>query len=130
MGPFGLRAINNYTNRRFRDSFGWSQDESDMMRDYIYYTIGQKGCAEFALRHLLGPFAWAREPLEAKLLKIKVPFGFVYAENDFIRPDVAWRINGELQQESVEVEIVENAGHLVYMQKPNEFVEKVLNMCQ
>eukprot|EP01025_Chloroclados_australasicus_P015968 TRINITY_DN1779_c0_g1_i1.p4 TRINITY_DN1779_c0_g1~~TRINITY_DN1779_c0_g1_i1.p4 ORF type:complete len:232 (-),score=17.70 TRINITY_DN1779_c0_g1_i1:336-1031(-) len=133
VGPVGYHLVQNYTNTRLRDTFGWPQSESDLMRDYIYYMLSQRGCAEYALRHILEPMAWAKEPLEDKLTELQTPFAFIYAQNDFFTSDVALRINRKLKHQNkstAKIEIIEDAGHIVYMQKPNEFVERVFNVCQ
>ena len=46
-----------------------SDDNIDCLADHI---TASRGSGEHALRHLLGPYAWARAPLEDDLKDIKV----------------------------------------------------------
>ena len=45
---------------------------------YHYHTLGARGSGEFALRHLLEPFAWPRAPLEERMAELDVPITFIY----------------------------------------------------
>jgi hypothetical protein len=42
---------------------------------------------EFALRHLLEPFAWPKLALEERLHELKVPVTFMYGDVDWMSPD-------------------------------------------
>jgi pimeloyl-ACP methyl ester carboxylesterase len=53
---------------------------------------------QFALRHLLKPFAWAHEPLEHRMEELRVPLTFIYGENDWMDPAAAHRVTARLTQ--------------------------------
>ena len=44
---------------------------------YHYHTLGQRGSGEHALRHILAPFAWPRQPLEERMRDLQVPVTFI-----------------------------------------------------
>lgn len=44
---------------------------------YHFHTVGRSGSGEFALRHILEPFAWPRAPLEERMAQLEVPITFV-----------------------------------------------------
>ncbi len=49
-----------------------SEEELTAFEQYFYHITADRGSGEFALRHLLGPFAWARNALESRLHELKV----------------------------------------------------------
>ncbi len=53
---------------------GLTDRETDAFEAYFYHIMSARGSGEHALRYLLGPFAWARAPLEDDLHQLKVPF--------------------------------------------------------
>lgn len=57
---------------RFRDGMGLLDRETAAFEQYFYHITAARGSGEHALRHILGPFAWAREALEEELKDIKV----------------------------------------------------------
>lgn len=56
---------------RFKEGMGLSSEEVAAFQDYFYHITAAKGSGEFALAYLLGPFAWARHPLEGRLQELK-----------------------------------------------------------
>lgn len=57
---------------RFREGMGMSDAEVSAFGSYMYHISAARGSGEFALPHLLGPFAWARLPLDGRLHELKV----------------------------------------------------------
>ncbi len=57
---------------RFREGTGLSEEEVEAFGNYFFHITAAKGSGEFALSHILGPFAWARHPLEGRLHKLQV----------------------------------------------------------
>ena len=51
---------------------GLSEEEVEAFGDYFFHITAAKGSGEYALSHFLGPFAWARHPLEGRLHKLQV----------------------------------------------------------
>lgn len=49
-----------------------TEPELAAFEEYFYHITADRGSGEFALRHLLGPFAWARNALESRLHELKV----------------------------------------------------------
>jgi hypothetical protein len=39
--------------------------------------VAAPGSGEFALRHILAPFAWPRAPLEERMQQLEVPITFI-----------------------------------------------------
>ncbi len=48
-----------------------------LLPQYHYHTVASPGSGEFALRHILQPFAWPRAPLEDRMQQLDVPITFI-----------------------------------------------------
>ena len=51
---------------------GLNEEEVEAFGEYFYHIVAKRGSGEYALRWLLGPFAFARNPLMKKLHELKV----------------------------------------------------------
>lgn len=72
LGPWGPRMVNGYARNRFKRGMQLQEDELSAFEDYFFHIMAAKGSGEHALRHLLGPFAWARYPLEGRMQQMQV----------------------------------------------------------
>ena len=59
-------------SRRFREGMGLSDAEVAAFEEYFYHIMASRGSGEHALRHLLGPFARGKHPLEGRLHELRV----------------------------------------------------------
>ena len=57
---------------------GWKEEVS-AFEEYFYHIMAQRGSGEYALRWLLAPYAWAHNPLDKQLHKLKVGHGLLRA---------------------------------------------------
>ncbi|KXZ42499.1 hypothetical protein GPECTOR_141g697 [Gonium pectorale] len=136
LGPWGQSIVYKYVANRFsHHGEGLSQREIDVFRDYFYSIAALKGSGEYALRHLLAPGAWAHAPLEERLHDLKVPVTFIYGKHDWMRPEHAVRVCEQLRREreprapnDLSVEIIDDAGHFVFMDQPELFDKALINV--
>lgn len=49
-----------------------SEEEVSAFEDYFYHITAARGSGEHALKYILKPFAWAHNPLEGQLQRLKV----------------------------------------------------------
>lgn len=135
-GPFAVeQLIRAWCKNREID---WSSKEIDLLSAYVYEISAQPGFGEFALNVNLVPYVqpnkisvYAREPLGAKLLEtvkntgldVKIIFGV---------PDKDWimRVPRTIEtlnslEKHVKIEIIENAGHHLYMDNAERFYELI-----
>lgn len=87
LGPGGKNMVERYVQRRFALGVELTPEEVDPFERYCYQIVAARGSGEHALSHLLAPFAWPREPLEAQFANLNVPISFVYGERDWIDPN-------------------------------------------
>ncbi|KAK9840870.1 hypothetical protein WJX74_005899 [Apatococcus lobatus] len=137
LGPWGPRLISGYTRRRFHEGQPMTEPELAAFEEYFYHITADRGSGEFALRHLLGPFAWARNALETRLHELKVPVSFIYGEHDWMDPrkgqkacrDVVER-RGRLSPDDLQVTVVPKAGHYPFLDQPQVFMKALLQQTQ
>ncbi|GIL81378.1 hypothetical protein Vretifemale_10367 [Volvox reticuliferus] len=136
LGPWGQNLVYKYVANRFsHHGEGLSQREIDVFKEYFYSIAALPGSGEYALRHLLAPGAWAHAPLEERLHELKVPVTFIYGKHDWMRPEYAVRLCEQLRTErspsapnDLSVEIIEDAGHFVFLDQPELFDKALINV--
>eukprot|EP00884_Botryococcus_braunii_P004708 jgi/Botrbrau1/14238/Bobra.0381s0002.2 len=133
LGPWGPGVIQRYVRNRFREGTGLSVEEASRFERYFYHIMAAKGSGEFALSHLLAPFAWARHPLEGRLHELRVPVSFIYGETDWMDPKTGQRVckairdsRGPLSESDLQVSIVPDAGHYPFLDQPERFLEELV----
>ncbi|GLC56231.1 hypothetical protein PLESTB_001082300 [Pleodorina starrii] len=136
LGPWGQSLVFKYVSNRFsHHGEGLSQREIEVFKEYFYSIAALPGSGEYALRHLLAPGAWAHAPLEERLHELKVPVTFIYGRHDWMRPEYAVRLCERLRSErppsapnDLSVEIIDDAGHFVFLDQPELFDKALLNV--
>lgn len=78
VGPLGPGLVHRYARGRFQQGLALSDAEVDRFESYFYHILAARGSGEFALRHILAPFAWPRQALEDRCANLKVPVTFFY----------------------------------------------------
>ncbi|KAG2486348.1 hypothetical protein HYH03_014929 [Edaphochlamys debaryana] len=136
LGPWGQKLVYGYVSKRFsHHGEGLSEREIEGFKDYFYQIAAAPGSGEYALRHLLAPGAWAYSPLEERLHELKVPVTFIYGKHDWMRPEHAVKLCQRLRQEraprcpsDLAVELIEDAGHFVFMDQPELFDKALMSV--
>ncbi|EFJ45067.1 hypothetical protein VOLCADRAFT_106093 [Volvox carteri f. nagariensis] len=136
LGPWGQNLVFKYVANRFsHHGEGLSQREIDLFKEYFYSIAALPGSGEYALRHLLAPGAWAHAPLEERLHELKVPVTFIYGRHDWMRPEYAVQLCARLRKErppsapnDLTVEIIDDAGHFVFLDQPELFDKALTNV--
>jgi cardiolipin-specific phospholipase len=122
--------ISKYISRRFASSIT-SVRERQLLADYLYAISVAPGSAEYAIKTLMHPGAWARAPLMDRLTALPptVPVVFLYGANDWMDPDAARTLIDkarELGNGNMCLQIVPNAGHYLFIDNPQKFNELFL----
>lgn len=144
MGPWGRGWIERYCRNRFKQGHHMSEDEVSRFENYVYHVIAQPGSGEFALKHLLAPLAWAKVPLEDRLLELKVPVTFIYGDEDWMQPEPAQRAldklkkirqgkgegeGGKLVASDLSIVKTPSSGHWPFIDQPSVFLQQVAEAC-
>ncbi|CAD7701645.1 unnamed protein product, partial [Ostreobium quekettii] len=125
MGPWGPDLVGKYVVGRF-NGFITDPEEARDLQEYFYQITAAKGSGEYALRHIMAPFAWAQHPLEDRLADLRVPVTFIYGEEDWMDPAAAERALKLLREKQgppkvasdQHIAFVPNAGHFVFIDQP------------
>lgn len=136
LGPYGQKLVRGYTQRRFLVGHHLTQDEVDIFSDYMYGIVAAKGSGEHALRYILEPFAFAKDPLEHRMSKVQTPISFIYGSQDWMDPLAADRLIDRIRENrrsTVEGDLqrltTECAGHYPYLDQPGIFLKDLMSAC-
>jgi len=128
IGPWGLDAVQSMVKRRFSVR-GMSEEEMEIIADYLYHINVQRASGEYALNALLvpvmkaeNPGVYARRSLAQDLvekLPRSIPLVFLYGDRDWMfHPEVKDIVS---RMPNAELQFVSNSGHHVYLDHPAEF---------
>ena len=78
LGPLGPGLVQRYARGRFQQGLALSDAEVARFESYFYHILVARGSGEFALRHILAPFAWPRQALEERCADLQVPVTIFY----------------------------------------------------
>jgi cardiolipin-specific phospholipase len=131
-GPKGKAMVRSAVQRRFRDR-PWSEEEVDLISDYLYHITVADPSGEYAMNSILqlmvsdsGFGVYARQPLHDAVPQLNVPVLLLFGDNDWMLPrgtlmsrlQAHWRSRGK---EDVSVGIVPSAGHHLYFDNTDQF---------
>jgi abhydrolase domain-containing protein 5 len=133
LGPLGKSIVLGYTQRRFITGDHLTEEEVAAFSDYMYGITSAKGSGEYALRHILMPFAFARSPLEIRMAELTVPVSFIYGESDWMDRQAGHRAidsikarRPTLNDGDCKLVEIRNAGHYCQIEQKNVFFKEML----
>jgi len=137
MGPFGPSLVEKYTRNRFKTGHHLSEEEIEAFHKYMYGILAAKGSGEYALKHILEPFAFPRQPLEHRMDSITFPITFIYGDQDWMDPKAAKRLlnrvrdarQRKLVESDLKVLTTVSAGHYPFLDQPGAFLMNILDTC-
>ncbi len=132
-GPIGPRIISFWSHQRFN---GVDKNEFLTLHSYCYKCMSAKSSGEYGLTRLLAPGALAYFPLSDRIQlfrnQLKCKTLWIYGDKDWMNKDagaevVEW-INKKMgDDQKARFEVVEEAGHHVYLDNPDAFNKLVLD---
>lgn len=134
-GP-GKTLMGGYVNRRFKED-PWVP--KDLLTDYFYknWTHGEISTGGYAHATLLGPAAYARQPLWDRIpsLDLTKKISFIYGESDWMNPENAVKLQQKIKSSpdskvETEVLLIPDAGHNCMIDNPLSFVKAVITATQ
>ncbi|GAB4823981.1 hypothetical protein N2152v2_011027 [Parachlorella kessleri] len=136
VGPWGPGLVSKYARNRFKQGMHLTDEEVSRFEQYFYHILAARGSGEYALSHLLEPFAFPRHALEDRLHELKVPITFIYGDHDWMDPKAAKRVVDTLAKSrspSVpsdhDIITTPNAGHYPFIDQPGIFLSQVGQAC-
>jgi len=104
-----------------------SEEEKEVLCEYMYTNNILPGSGEYALNRVLKPIAYARKPTVDRIPKLKVSnVTFIYGLNDWMDPSGGADVQNKCEEigeqaPNVDVYTVRNAGHLMFLENWEEF---------
>lgn len=137
MGPWGPGLLERYGRNRYVQGHHLGEEEVQRFGAYAYHILAARGSGEFALRHLLAPFAWPHAAIEDRAhLLGSIPITFIYGEQDWMDSRWGERLAKALRatrepafEADLQVLKTPNAGHYPFMDQPGIFLKQVAQAC-
>ncbi|XP_073534148.1 1-acylglycerol-3-phosphate O-acyltransferase ABHD5 isoform X2 [Phyllobates terribilis] len=128
-GPLGLSLV-----QRLRPDFKKkysSMFEDDTVTEYIYHCNAQPPSGETAFRNMTVPYGWARRPMLQRIDKMHpdVPITVIYGARSCIDGNSGSTIQSLRPNSYVETIAIRGAGHYVFADQPEDFNQKVTEIC-
>ncbi|XP_069504932.1 1-acylglycerol-3-phosphate O-acyltransferase ABHD5 isoform X2 [Ambystoma mexicanum] len=128
-GPFGLSLV-----QRLRPDFKQkysSMFDDDTVTEYIYHCNVQTPSGETAFRNMTVPHGWAQRPMQQRIHKMdaNIPITVIYGARSCIDGNSGSSIQSFRPNCSVETIAIRGAGHYVYADQPEDFNQKVKEIC-
>lgn len=133
-GPWGPALVHKTRpdiKDKFRSFFG--PKDADLILDYIYHCNAQdKPSGEMAFKSLTGGLGWAKFPMIQRIADLHpdINLTFIYGARSWIDRQPALQIKCLLSDRSVDVHVIQGAGHHVYADKHDMFNELVNATCR
>ncbi|XP_077125100.1 1-acylglycerol-3-phosphate O-acyltransferase ABHD5 isoform X2 [Ranitomeya variabilis] len=128
-GPLGLSLV-----QRLRPDFKKkysSMFEDDTVTEYIYHCNAQPPSGETAFRNMTIPYGWARRPMLQRIDKMHpdIPITVIYGARSCIDGNSGSPIQSLRPNSYVETIAIRGAGHYVFADQPEDFNQKVIEIC-
>eukprot|EP00268_Persea_americana_P045339 TRINITY_DN4619_c0_g1_i2.p1 TRINITY_DN4619_c0_g1~~TRINITY_DN4619_c0_g1_i2.p1 ORF type:complete len:425 (+),score=67.80 TRINITY_DN4619_c0_g1_i2:274-1548(+) len=131
VGPWGPGLVRKYTTARFsmHTTDGLTEEESQLMTDYVYHTLAAKASGELCLKYIFSFGAFARLPLLHSASEWKVPTTFIYGYQDWMNYMGAQEARKHMKV-PCEIIRVPQAGHFVFIDNPLAFHSAIFYACR
>ncbi|XP_045859506.1 1-acylglycerol-3-phosphate O-acyltransferase ABHD5 [Meles meles] len=128
-GPFGLSLV-----QRLRPDFKRkysSMFEDDTVTEYIYHCNVQTPSGETAFKNMTIPYGWAKRPMLQRIGKMHpdIPVSVIYGARSCIDGNSGNSIQSLRPHSYVKTIAILGAGHYVYADQPEDFNQKVKEIC-
>ncbi|XP_040102080.1 1-acylglycerol-3-phosphate O-acyltransferase ABHD5 [Oryx dammah] len=128
-GPFGLSLV-----QRLRPDFKRkysSMFEDDTVTEYIYHCNVQTPSGETAFKNMTIPYGWAKRPMLQRIGKMHpdIPVSVIFGARSCIDGNSGTSIQSLRPQSYVKTIAILGAGHYVYADQPEDFNQKVKEIC-
>ncbi|XP_019364359.1 PREDICTED: 1-acylglycerol-3-phosphate O-acyltransferase ABHD5 [Gavialis gangeticus] len=128
-GPFGLSLV-----QRLRPDFKRkysSMFDDNTVAEYIYHCNVQSPSGETAFKNMTIPYGWAKRPMlqRISLMDQDIPVTVIYGARSCIDGNSGSTIQSLRPKSYVKTIAILGAGHYVYADQPEDFNQKVKEIC-
>ncbi|CAL8248506.1 unnamed protein product [Lota lota] len=129
VGPLGLTLVQTL-RPDFKKKFV-SMFVDNTVSEYIYHLNVQTPSGETAFKNMTVPYGWAKRPMLPRLgsLPPDAPITLVYGSRSSIDGHSGSTVKEMRRGSHVEIITIRGAGHYVYADQPDDFNQRVLEVC-
>lgn len=133
-GPWGPSLVQKTRpdiKEKFESLFG--PEDADLILNYIYHCNAQDNpSGELAFKSLTSGLGWAKFPMIQRIADLHpdINLTFIYGARSWIDRQPALQIKCLLSDRSVDVHVIQGAGHHVYADKHELFNDLVNSTCR
>ncbi|XP_049511183.1 1-acylglycerol-3-phosphate O-acyltransferase ABHD5-like isoform X3 [Dermacentor silvarum] len=127
-GPPFLGVVLAHETNMFRKIV---QDETAVV-SYFYHCNVRRPSGEASVKALMHRFPWVKHPMVTRLVALPPEVGltFIYGAHSFMGRKPAFAIRDARTQSFVQVHVLEDCGHNLHYEKPEEFCDVVNKACE
>ncbi|KAM3960318.1 pummelig isoform 2-T2 [Aphomia sociella] len=130
-GPAGKWLVSKTRPDISRKYVNYVKDAETIIPEYIYQCNSQTPSGEAAFHTLMNGFGWAKNPMVKRLDKLdpNLPISVLYGSRSWVDNTTGQVLSEHRQCNKTYVQVINGAGHHVYLDKPDLFNKYVLEAC-
>ncbi|XP_029958162.1 1-acylglycerol-3-phosphate O-acyltransferase ABHD5-like [Salarias fasciatus] len=130
VGPLGPSLVQTFRpdlRRKFTSMF-----TDNTVSEYIYHLNVQTPSGEAAFKSMRGEYGWAKRPMLQRIHRLRpdVPLTVVYGSRSSIDCDAGGALKELRPYSHVEIMTIRGAGHYVFADQPEDFNQRVSQVCE
>ncbi|KAJ2948593.1 hypothetical protein O0L34_g7847 [Tuta absoluta] len=134
-GPAGKWLVSKTRPDISRKYTKYVEDAETTIPEYIYQCNSQTPSGESAFHTLMDGFGWAKNPMVSRVHKLdpQLPVTVLYGSRSWVDNATGQVLKEQRQSEHTYVQVINGAGHHVYLDKPelfNKFVNEACNKAE
>ncbi|XP_026321021.1 1-acylglycerol-3-phosphate O-acyltransferase ABHD5 isoform X1 [Hyposmocoma kahamanoa] len=130
-GPAGKWLVGKTRPDISRKYLKYIPDAETIIPEYIYQCNSQTPSGESAFHTLMQSFGWAKNPMVHRLDKLdpNLPVTVLYGARSWVDNTTGQVLTEQRRSDKTYVQVINGAGHHVYLDKPELFNKYVLEAC-
>ncbi|XP_066546705.1 1-acylglycerol-3-phosphate O-acyltransferase ABHD5 isoform X2 [Amia ocellicauda] len=126
LGPILVQRLRPDFKRKYASLF-----DDNTVTEYIYHCNVQIPSGETAFKNMTIPYGWAKRPMlqRVALIQDDIPITVIYGARSCIDGNSGSSVKEIRQNSHVETIAIRGAGHYVYADQPEDFNQRVLQIC-
>ncbi|XP_013162851.1 PREDICTED: 1-acylglycerol-3-phosphate O-acyltransferase ABHD5-like isoform X3 [Papilio xuthus] len=130
-GPAGRWLVGKTRPDIPRKFAAFLPDADQLIPDYIYQCNSQTPSGESAFHTLMTGFGWAKNPMVHRVgsLSPRLPVTVLYGSRSWVDNSTSQLLTEHRPNSATYVQVINGAGHHVYVDKPELFNKYVLEAC-
>ncbi|CAH2242278.1 1-acylglycerol-3-phosphate O-acyltransferase ABHD5 isoform X2 [Pararge aegeria] len=130
-GPAGKWLVSKTRPDISRKYLSYVPDAHTVIPEYIYQCNSQSPSGESAFHTLMHGFGWAKNPMVRRVTQLDpaLPITVLYGSRSWVDNSTGQLLKENRPSSKTYVQVINGAGHHVYLDKPEQFNKYVLEAC-